>query len=113
MNVGQVFEDIESGCLTEVTRAANQFYNNERGLIEKADAIPGIKVDSGTTNLAAHPGELITQGLDGLRERLRTRLISEAQRQLLDAMLPPPEGAGLDSGQAREELAAQGSVELF
>jgi hypothetical protein len=50
---------------------------------------------------------------NGLRERLRTRLISEAQRQLLDAMLPPPEGAGLDSGQAREELAAQGSVELF
>jgi hypothetical protein len=50
---------------------------------------------------------------NGLRERLRTRLISEAQRQLLDAMLPPPEGAGLDSRQAREELAAQGSVELF
>jgi hypothetical protein len=50
---------------------------------------------------------------NGLRERLRTRLISEAQRQLLDAMLPPPEGAGLDSAQAREELAAQGSVELF
>jgi hypothetical protein len=50
---------------------------------------------------------------NGLRERLRTRLISEAQRQMLDAMLPPPEGAGLDSGQAREELAAQGSVELF
>jgi hypothetical protein len=50
---------------------------------------------------------------NGLRERLRTRLISEAQRQLLDAMLPPPEGADLDSGQAREELAAQGSVELF
>src|ERR1700761_6906472 len=42
---------------------------------------------------------------NGLRERLRTRLISQAQRQLLDAMLPPPEGAGLDSGQAREELA--------
>jgi hypothetical protein len=50
---------------------------------------------------------------NGLRERLRTRLISEAQRQLLDAMLPPPEGADLDSRQAREELAAQGSVELF
>jgi hypothetical protein len=50
---------------------------------------------------------------NGLRDRLRTRLISEAQRQLLDVMLPPPEGAHLDSGQAREELAAQGSVELF
>jgi hypothetical protein len=50
---------------------------------------------------------------NGLRERLRTRLISESQRQLLDAMLPPPEGADLDSQQARDECAAQGSVELF
>lgn len=50
---------------------------------------------------------------NGLRNRLRTRLISEAQRQLLDAMLPPPQGADLDSEQARTECAAQGSVELF
>jgi hypothetical protein len=56
------------------------------------------------------------QALDiwnGLRSRLRTRLISEAQRQLLDAMLPPPEGADFNSEQARDECAAQGSVELF
>ena len=32
--------------------------------------IPGIKVDSGTTALPAFPGEKITQGLDGLREKL-------------------------------------------
>ena len=38
-------------------------------IIEAAGAIPGIKVDSGTTALAGFPGELITQGLDGLRER--------------------------------------------
>jgi fructose-bisphosphate aldolase class I len=38
-------------------------------IIEAAGAIPGIKVDTGTTSLAAYPGELITQGLDGLRER--------------------------------------------
>lgn len=32
--------------------------------------IPGIKVDLGTKALAAHPREKITEGLDGLRERL-------------------------------------------
>lgn len=32
--------------------------------------IPGIKVDAGAKNLAGFPGEKITEGLDGLRERL-------------------------------------------
>lgn len=32
--------------------------------------IPGIKVDAGLTDMAAHPNEKITGGLDGLRERL-------------------------------------------
>ena len=32
--------------------------------------IPGVKVDAGTKDMAAHPGEKITEGLDGLRERL-------------------------------------------
>ena len=39
-------------------------------LIEKAGSLPGIKVDKGTKPLPFHPGELITEGLDGLRERL-------------------------------------------
>ncbi|MEE2747395.1 MAG: class I fructose-bisphosphate aldolase [Candidatus Thermoplasmatota archaeon] len=33
------------------------------------DIIPGIKVDTGAKELAAHSGEKITEGLDGLRER--------------------------------------------
>ena len=36
-----------------------------------AGIIPGIKVDAGTRDLAAHPGEKITEGLDGLRDRLK------------------------------------------
>jgi len=32
--------------------------------------IPGIKVDLGAKPLAAYPGETVTEGLDGLRERL-------------------------------------------
>src|SRR2546421_9270733 len=39
-------------------------------LIEKAGAVPGIKVDKGTKPLPFSPGEVITEGLDGLRERL-------------------------------------------
>ena len=35
-----------------------------------AGIIPGIKVDEGETDLAGHPGEKITEGIDGLRERL-------------------------------------------
>jgi fructose-bisphosphate aldolase class I len=35
-----------------------------------AGFIPGIKVDAGAQDLAGHPGEKITEGLDGLRERL-------------------------------------------
>lgn len=36
----------------------------------EAGIIPGIKVDTGAKELAGHPGEKITEGLDGLRERL-------------------------------------------
>src|SRR6476660_790394 len=39
-------------------------------LLAKRGMIPGIKVDKGTHALAGFPGELITEGLDGLRERL-------------------------------------------
>jgi fructose-bisphosphate aldolase class I len=34
-------------------------------------SIPGIKVDAGTKPLALAPGEVITEGLDGLRDRLK------------------------------------------
>src|SRR5690349_16424165 len=39
-------------------------------IIEQAGVIPGIKVDKGTKPLPFSPGEVITEGLDGLRERL-------------------------------------------
>lgn len=35
-----------------------------------AGILPGIKVDTGAKALAGFPGELVTEGLDGLRERL-------------------------------------------
>jgi fructose-bisphosphate aldolase class I len=38
--------------------------------LTKQGMIPGIKVDTGAKPLAGFPGETITEGLDGLRERL-------------------------------------------
>ena len=39
-------------------------------LLAERGIVPGIKVDQGTQALALYPGERITAGLDGLRERL-------------------------------------------
>ncbi|RVC72812.1 fructose-bisphosphate aldolase class I, partial [Mesorhizobium sp. M2A.F.Ca.ET.046.02.1.1] len=39
-------------------------------IIKAAGSIPGIKVDLGAKPLAGFPGDTITEGLDGLRERL-------------------------------------------
>ncbi len=39
-------------------------------IMQAAGAIPGIKVDNGAKPLALAPGEVITEGLDGLRKRL-------------------------------------------
>jgi len=40
-------------------------------LLARRGIMPGIKVDKGTTPLVGAPGDLITQGLDGLAERLK------------------------------------------
>jgi fructose-bisphosphate aldolase class I len=40
-------------------------------LISSSGAVPGIKVDTGAKNLANSPEEKITEGLDGLRDRLK------------------------------------------
>lgn len=39
--------------------------------VTKAGLLTGIKVDIGAKDMAAHPGEKITEGLDGLRDRLQ------------------------------------------
>ena len=39
-------------------------------VLKKKGIIPGIKVDAGVKDLGLHAGEKVTEGLDGLRERL-------------------------------------------
>ncbi|WP_088242505.1 class I fructose-bisphosphate aldolase [Calothrix rhizosoleniae] len=39
-------------------------------VMQKAGMIPGIKLDTGAKNLAGHKDEKITEGLDGLRDRI-------------------------------------------
>src|SRR6266480_4425505 len=56
-------------------------------LIERAGSIPGIKVDKGTKPLPLCPGEVITEGLDGLRGRQ----IQRARARALCGTVP---GAG-------------------
>jgi len=41
-------------------------------VLTRAGVLPGVKVDKGTTPLPNAPGDLITQGLDGLDERLKS-----------------------------------------
>jgi fructose-bisphosphate aldolase class I len=52
--------------LRQKTRAGVPFAE----LLGKLGVVPGIKVDAGAKPLAGFPGETITEGLDGLRERL-------------------------------------------
>lgn len=65
-------EDYVSGyilfdeTLRQATNEGVPFWKalSDRGIL------PGIKVDTGAKDLALHPGESVTEGLDGLRERL-------------------------------------------
>ena len=50
-------------------------------LISSTGALLGIKVDTGAKNLANSNEEKITEGLDGLRERLKNIMILEQGSQ--------------------------------
>jgi fructose-bisphosphate aldolase class I len=52
--------------LRQATRDGTSFVN----VMQNAGILPGIKVDKGAHPLAGHSGEKVTEGLDGLRERL-------------------------------------------
>ena len=55
----------------ETIRQKSSKKNRIPELISKTGSNPGIKVDTGAKVLAGSPDEKITEGLDGLRERLK------------------------------------------
>ncbi len=54
--------------------------------------LPGIKVDTGAKPLAGFPGETITEGLDGLRERLKAYALMGARFAKWRAVISPADG---------------------
>lgn len=65
-------EEFISGVILfdETIRQATQDGTSLPKVLAQSGIIPGIKVDAGAKELAGFPGEKITEGLDGLRERL-------------------------------------------
>ncbi len=61
-------------------------------VIEQAEIVPGIKVDIGAKSLAGHPGEKITEGLDGLRDRLKEYFDMGARFAKWRAVITPGDG---------------------
>ena len=59
--------------------------------------LPGIKVDTGAKPLPGHPGETITEGLDGLRERIAEYVSMGAKFAKWRAVIKIDEAAGLPS----------------
>ena len=65
-------EDFVSGVILydETLRQQSSDGTPFAKLLADRGIIPGIKVDTGAKDLAGAPGEKVTEGLDGLRERL-------------------------------------------
>ncbi|HEX4333695.1 MAG TPA: class I fructose-bisphosphate aldolase [Usitatibacter sp.] len=55
----------------ETLRQSTKDGVNFAKFLEKNGIIPGIKVDAGAQDMALHPGEKVTEGLDKLAERMR------------------------------------------
>ena len=65
------FEEYVGGVILydETIRQASDDGTPFAQLLESKGVVPGIKVDTGAQDLAGHPGEKVTEGLDGLRGR--------------------------------------------
>lgn len=69
-------------------------------VLTDAGVLPGIKVDIGAKPLAGAPGETVTEGLDGLRERIAEYVGLGARFAKWRAVLSIDDGAGLPTRRA-------------
>ena len=69
----EAMEDYISGVILfdETIRQSNSAGEKLVDIIKKSGTLPGIKVDMGAKSLAKMQDETVTEGLDGLRERLQ------------------------------------------
>ena len=65
-------------------------------LLAESDVLTGIKVDNSTHDLAGAPGEVITEGLDGLRPRLAEYFLMGARFTKWRALITIGEGRPSD-----------------
>jgi fructose-bisphosphate aldolase class I len=54
----------------ETLRQSTRDGTNFGKYLERSGILPGIKVDAGAHDMALHPGEKVTEGLDGLQKRM-------------------------------------------
>ena len=68
----EAMENYISGVILFDETLRQSTENNKKlvDIISEAGSLPGIKVDTGAKELAMMNGETVTEGLDGLRERL-------------------------------------------
>lgn len=83
-------------------------------LLRRRGIVPGIKVDGGAKDLAGFPGEKVTEGLDGLRERFaeyaELGLRFAKWRSVIDVSDALPSDVAIElnaAGQARYAALAQ------
>lgn len=93
-----------------------QFYDRMvQHLSHVRDYLSGIanRLAEGSATTGGRDPVFDHEAWESLRDKLRTRLISEAQRQLLDLMLPPPDSKPETQAAKTDERPAHGSIELF
>ena len=94
------FEEFVGGVILydETIRQASDDGTPFAELLAGKGVVPGIKVDTGAHDLAGHPGEKVTEGLDGLRARFEEYYGLGARFSKWRAVITIGDGIPTDAG---------------